>query len=137
MNIMADIITDLASKSGISPDVAQKGMGAVLEFLKSKLPADTFSKISAAVPGSDRMMAAAQAVPEASGGILGAVTGAVGKLFGGGASEMVAKLTHMGLSAEQLQEFVPQVVEFLKSRLPGDVFSKLSGLLPAAKEAVK
>ena len=35
---MADIATELASKCGISPDAAQKGMGAVLEFIKTAKP---------------------------------------------------------------------------------------------------
>src|SRR4051812_9875424 len=100
-----DVITTLASRCGINADQARKGLGAVLEFIKGKLPADAFSKVTAAVPGSERMMAAAQEAPESSGGILGAVTGAVtgavGKLFGGGAGELVSKLTQHGFSAEQ------------------------------------
>jgi len=128
---MADIITDLASRSGISPDLAQKGLGAVLAFFQSKLPADTFSKVRAAVPGADGMMAAAETGQEASGGIVRAVTGAVGKLFGGGgAAEMVSKLTEHGFSAEQLQAFLPSVLDFLKSRLPGDVMKQVSALIP-------
>jgi Protein of unknown function VcgC/VcgE (DUF2780) len=126
-----DILTQLADRSGISADQARKGLGAVLEFIKGKLPADSFAKVTATVPGAERMMAAAQNAPESSGGILGAVTGAVGKLFGGGAAELVSKLTQHGFSAEQLQSFVPNVVEFLKSRLPEDVTKKIAGLLPA------
>src|SRR5262249_52084429 len=134
---MADIITDLASKSGISPDLARKGLGGVLAFFQSKLPADTFSQVSAAVPGADSMMAAAQAGQESSGGILSAVTSAVGKLFGGGgAAEMVSKLTQLGFSAEQLQAFLPRVLDFFKGKLPGDVMSQVSGLMPTPKEPV-
>src|SRR3954454_11003699 len=126
-----DIITTLASRCGINADQARKGLGAVLEFIKSKLPADLFSKVTAAVPGSDRMMAAAVSAPESGGGILGAVAGAVGRLFGGGgAAEVVSKLSGFGFSAEQLESFLPKVMEFLRSRLPEDVMNKGSGLLP-------
>ena len=36
---MSDTVTDLAGKTGISPDQAQKGLGAVLEFLQNRAPA--------------------------------------------------------------------------------------------------
>jgi len=130
-----DFITDLAERSGISGDQAKQGLGAVLGFLKEKLPTDTFSKVSAAVPSADRMMSAAESAQEESGGILSSVTGAIGKLFGGSATEMVSKLTKSGLSLEQIKDFLPNVVDFLKSKLPGDVMSKISGLFPA-KEPV-
>src|SRR5262245_36268586 len=93
-----DFINNLVEKSGISADQAKQGLGAVLGFLKEKLPADTFSKVSTAVPGADRMMSAAETAPEDSGGIVSKVTGAIGKLFGGSAAEMVSKLTNSGLS---------------------------------------
>ena len=56
---MADIVTDLAEKSGVSPDQARQGLGAVLAFARESLPADEFAQVSAAVPGSDQLMAAA------------------------------------------------------------------------------
>jgi Protein of unknown function VcgC/VcgE (DUF2780) len=130
-----DFINDLAERSGISADQAKKGMGAVLGFLQEKLPADTFSKVSAAVPSAQHMMGAAETAQEESGGILSSVTGAIGKLFGGSATEMVSKLTKSGLSLEQIKDFLPNVADFLKSKLPGDVMSKITGLFPA-KEPV-
>ena len=75
---MADIASELAGKTGISVEAAQKGLGVVLGLLKSKLPADSYAKVTAAVPGADSMIAAA---PD-SGGVVGAVKGAVGKIFG-------------------------------------------------------
>jgi len=133
---MADTVTDLADKTGISPDQAQKGLGAVLGVLQNKLPADTFSQVSAAIPGSDGMMAAAESDQgSSSGGVLGAVTAMVGKLFGGSGTELVSKLSGLGFSAEQVTSFLPNVLEFLKARLPEGLMSKVSGLLPGPKEA--
>jgi len=133
---MSDTITDLAGKTDISPDQAEKGLGAVLGFLQDKLPTDTFSQVRAAVPGSDGMMAAAESDQESSGGgVLGAVTAMVGKLFGGSGTELVSKLSGLGFSAEQVTSFLPNVLEFLKARLPEGLMSKVSGLLPGPKEA--
>src|SRR5262249_62216364 len=82
---MADSTSEMASKCGISPEQAQKGLGAVLAFLKKSVPAETYAKISAAVPGSEEMTAAAESGQESSGGILGAIGDLAGKLVGGGA----------------------------------------------------
>jgi len=130
---MADFISDLASESNVNQDQAKKGLGAILAFMKDKLPADAFSKVNAAVPGADGMISAFQSAPEAHGGMLDAVKGAVGKLFGGG--EILAKLSKLGFSTEQLTAFIPKVLEFLKGKLPADVMKQVSGLLPVPEHA--
>jgi uncharacterized protein (DUF2267 family) len=133
---VADFISELASRSGVSADQAKKGVGALLSFLKDHLPAEGFSKVEAAVPGADAMMAAAPTGEEASGGVVGAITSAVGKLFGGGggAAALAGKLTQLGFSADQLQKFLPGVLNFLKDRLPPDVLNKISALMPTEEK---
>ena len=129
---MADFISDLAAKSGVSPDLARKGVGAVLAVLKDKLPAGAFAKVQAAVPNADDLAAAAPPPQEGSGGVIGAISGAVGKLVGGGggAAALMERLTQLGFSPEQLQKFLPNVLEFLKSKLPGDALKQITALLP-------
>ena len=129
---MADFISDLAKKSGVSPDLAGKGVGAVLALFKDKLPAGSFSQVLSAIPNASNLMTDAQAALQeaSSGGILGAVGDAVSKLFGGGAAELASHLTHLGFSADQLKSFLPGVLEFLKSKLPPDVVKQASALLP-------
>jgi hypothetical protein len=69
---MADIINELVSKCGISPDMAKKGLGTLLAAFKHVLPADSYAKIEGAIPGAPSMLADAQAEGEASsGGLLG------------------------------------------------------------------
>ena len=133
---MADFISELASKSGVSTDQAKKGVGALLAFFKDHTSAEGFSKIAAAVPGADGMMAAAQEdAGKSSGGILGAVTGMAGKLFGGGGgAALVTKLTQLGFSGEQAQPFLANVLEFFKDKLPGDLMKQVSGLIPTGEK---
>jgi hypothetical protein len=133
---MADLISELASKSGVSVEQAKKGLGAVLALFKQKLPANVFSQIQAAVPGADGMMAEAEAAEEPSGGgLLGSVKEMASKLFGGSGAALAAKCSHLGFSADQLQKFIPNVLEFLKGKLPADVMKKVSGLIPAGEKA--
>jgi hypothetical protein len=129
---MADFISDLATKAGVSPDLARKGVGAVLALFKDKLPAGIFAQVQSAIPNASNLMTDAQAALQAapSSGILGAVGDAVSKLFGGSAAELASQFTHLGFSADQLKSFLPRVLDFLKSKLPADVVKQASALLP-------
>jgi hypothetical protein len=133
---MSDIISDLAENSGISADQAKKGLGAVLSYAKASLPAETFDQVSAAVPGSEQMMAAAGPHEEPSGGILGSIKELASKFFGGGgaAAGLLARLSSLGISAEQAQSFLPRVMEFLKSKLPDSAMKQVSKFLPVPEE---
>jgi hypothetical protein len=135
---MADMLSELAERAGVSAEMAKKGLGALLAFLKGHLPAADFSKVAGAVPGADAMMSAAEAGEgESSGGLLGAAAAAVGKLFGGGAADLVAKLSGAGFSAEQAKSFLPAALEFLRGKLPANVAEKLAALIPAEAAAGK
>ena len=80
------------------------------------------------------MADAAEQSSETSGGVLSAVSGLAGKLFGsaGGASVLLSKLSELGFSPDQLQRFIPTVLEFLRSKLPQDVMKKITTAIPAA-----
>jgi hypothetical protein len=131
---MADLVTELANRSGVSTEMARKGIGAVLSFLKDKIPAESFTKVTNAVPDSANLMAAQVDSGEAGGGgVLSAVAGAVGKVLGGGAggaAALVSKLGNLGFSAEQSQGFLKNALDSLKDKVPGDVFKRISGLFP-------
>jgi hypothetical protein len=135
---MAETIGELASKSGISVDQAKEGLGALLSSLKGALPAESFSRLQEAVPDAGPMTAGAEkSGQESSGGLLGALTGAVGKLFGGGEGTLTAKLAQMGFSPEQLQQFLPNALEFLKRKLPADLMERIGSLIGGAGAAGK
>jgi hypothetical protein len=109
----------------------------VLTFLKSKLPEESFAKVSSAIPETQSLMSdAAEKGEHESEGLIGAVKGAVGKILGGGSTDaLLTKFGQLGLSAQQIEGFLPKVMEFLKSKLPGNVMNQVSGLLPTPHEA--
>jgi hypothetical protein len=129
---MADIVSDLAAKSGINVDQAKQGLGALLNLLRDKIPADTFSKVQAAIPGSANLMEHAES--SSGGGVLGAVKEAAGKLFGGGgsATAALATLQETGMSAEQGQNLFRNALEFLKDKLPEGIVKQIRDLIPPA-----
>jgi hypothetical protein len=132
---MTNLITDLASKVGISPELAQKGVGVLLVGLKNHLPAETFATVKNVVPDADALMTAGETA--GGGGLVGGIKEMAGKLLGGGAGEVTAKLTNIGFSAEQIQKFLPAVLDFVKGKLPPDVAAKLGSMIPAEPAAAK
>jgi hypothetical protein len=134
---MADITTELASKCGISPELAKKGLGTLLAAFKHALPADSFAKIEGAIPDAPAMLADAEAQGEASsGGLLGTLKDMAGKLFGGGGPAALAShFEKLGFAPDQVKHFIPRVVEFLKDKLPPDLMKHVSALLPHEEAA--
>lgn len=134
---MSNIISDLAAKCGISPEQAQQGLGAILAFIKKNLSTELAAKIDSAIPEASKMMALADSSEAtSSGGVLGAISEMAGKLFGGNGAEVLSQLSKVGFSPDQLQSFIPTVIEFLQSHLPPEVMKQVTRLLPTP-EAVE
>jgi hypothetical protein len=132
MCIMADIINELASQSGISPEMAKKGLGMLLAAFQHALPAERFAKIEGAIPGADKLLTDAQA-EESARGVLGSIRSLAGGLVGGGdAAALASHFGQLGFSSEQVSCFLPQVVDFLKGKLLSDLMRKITTLLPAS-----
>ncbi|AGA24508.1 DUF2780 domain-containing protein [Singulisphaera acidiphila] len=131
---MSDIVTALSSQTGIDGEMVKKGLGTLLTFLQKSLPPDLFSKLQAALPGASEMLSAHKPDHAGAGsGLLGMVSGLAGKLFGGSAgngAHLLSDLSHAGLSAEQIEAFLPRAFEQLKAFLPAELLEKVKAALP-------
>jgi hypothetical protein len=47
----------------------------------------------------------------------------------------VAKLGQIGMKPEQIEKFIPLVLEFLKGKLPDNILGQVGNLLPSTQEA--
>jgi hypothetical protein len=132
---MVDVIGVLASKSGLDPATVQKGVGALLAFLKGRLDPEVYAKVHAFLPGSDGMVAAYEANAKDHGGLLGVVAEIAGKVFGGHAGEgadLLAKMSRSGLDAGQAQALLPHAVDLLRDHLPPHLAEEVKPFLDAA-----
>jgi hypothetical protein len=131
---MADIVTSLSSRTGIDEEMVRKGLGALLTFLQKSLPPDLFGKLQAALPGAPEMLAACGPDQGGTGsGLLGLVSGLAAKLLGGNAgngAHLLSELSNVGLSAEQIEAFLPQAFDHLKEYLPAELLEQVKAALP-------
>jgi hypothetical protein len=137
---MSDVVNTLSSQTGIGADLIRKGLGAVLKVLQDQLPPELFSKVGSILPDAGELISAAEAPGQKSGGMLEAVTGLAGKLFGAkgeAATDLFTRLSQFGFSAEQLQAFLPRVLEFFQDKLPPEILEKLQGLMPGLPDVAE
>jgi hypothetical protein len=136
---MSDLANSLSSKTGIDPELVQKGLGSLLAFLKEHFGGDILNKVQAAIPNAHELLSAAESEKGSSGGgFLETISSLAGKLFGGHSKEAAALLSGFnkaGFSAEQVAAFLPHALELIQKHLPPEVFEKIKALLPAAATA--
>jgi len=101
----------IGSQLGLSNDQAKAGLGAVLAYAQTKLPAADFEKVSASVPGAADNIKAAQDA--------GAVTGPIADQ-----SALTAALGKVGITPDVAAQFVPAATNYI-SKLGGPEVAKI------------
>ena len=137
---MSDIVSSLSSQTGISPDLVRKGLGAVLKMLQDQLPPELFSKVQGVLPDAGAMISASESTGQEAGGMIQAVTSLAGKLFGNrgeAATDLFTRLGQHGFSPDQLQAFLPKVLEFFKDKLPPEALQMVERLVPGLSEVAE
>jgi hypothetical protein len=131
---MTDLIQSLSSETGASPDLIRTALAQVFAFLKRHLDPETVEKIEAHVPGASEL----PDVPEpvvgggGTGGLLGSIGQAVGKILGGKAGEgidLVSILSKTGLSLDNIRVLFTKLVAFLEAHLPPELLEQIKAHL--------
>jgi len=127
---MKELIDMLTKKLGVNAAQAEGGAAVLLKAAKDKLGSEEFGKLLGGVPGLGDLMKKAPASGGGLGGLLGGLAGAIG---GNAAliSTIVGGFGKLGLTAEDARRFAPVMSEYLKTKVPPDVVSKLETTLRA------
>jgi len=134
---MSDLVNELATRTGISSDLVQKGLGALLSFLKKELGEETFDKLKSSIPEASRLTTNYESSPQPSqsqGGLFDVLSGLAGKLLGGkagGGADLIAAFSKLGFKPEQIEAFLPKALELIKSHLSPELVQKLLAAVPA------
>lgn len=122
-----DLVGALSKEIGGTPEQSAGAAGALFGIAKSRLKADEFSQVAAAVPGMDSLLRAAPAVGGATGGAAGALSQAAGAASGlAGAANAFTKL---GLKPDMVAKAVPVLTSFVSKSGGASVGSLLAGVL--------
>lgn len=136
---MSDLVTELTTHTGLSPEQVQKGLGALLSFIKTQLGEENFDKLKASLPEASALTSryesepATEAAAPSLGGLFDIISGLAGKFLGGKAGEgvdLLSTLSKLGFKPEQIESFLPKALELIKSHLSPELLQKLLAALP-------
>lgn len=134
---MSEIVNRLSAQTGISSDLIQKGLGAFFSFLKKELGEETYTEVESSVPDAAHAVKSFETAPEATGGsgsLLGMVSDLAGKFLGGktgAGAELLSSFSKLGFKPEQIEAFLPKVLELIKTYLSPELIQKVLASLPA------
>jgi hypothetical protein len=120
----------LSSNLGVTKKQATGGAGSIFNVAKQKMSADDFTKVVKAVPGIDKMMAAAPKAKAATGKL-----GSAASLVGGssssisGAASLAGSFSQLGMKAGMVNAFIPIVLNYVKEKGGETVMNALQSAL--------
>ena len=121
-----ELVGALSKEIGSTPEQAAGAAGALFGLAKTRLKADEFSQIAAAVPGMDALLKAAP--PTGSPvGTTGPLPGAAGAATG--LASATSAFTKLGLQPEMVSKAVPVLTQFVTKSGGAQVGSLLAGAL--------
>jgi hypothetical protein len=112
----SELIGQLTKGLSVTPTQAKGGAGALFSLAKTRLSADEFSKVAAAVPGMSGLLKAAPAAGESSelSSLEGSLPGGLGSL--GTMASVAGSFHKLGLSPEMAAKFLPVMMKFVESK---------------------
>jgi hypothetical protein len=130
---MKDVIDAIADKSGIERTKAEMIVGLILGFIKREGPPGPVSKLFAAFPEADTIVAQAsqQTVPPTG---LGSLIGGLGSMLGGKTGDaltLAGQLTATGVPIGKIEVAAQELFSRLKDEVGPAVISQILGSLPA------
>lgn len=111
-------LVELLSRNlAVTEKQATGGAGSLFNLAKQNLGAEDFTRVAKAVPGIDKMMAAAPK-SEGAAGMLGGAS----SLFGGsapavgGVASLAENFSQLGMKAGMVDAFIPIILNYVKSK---------------------
>ena len=130
---MEDLITRISAAAGVAPDVAQKSIGIILNFLRKEGPPGAVAQVMQGLPGAEA--AADAAASEASGGGL---MGGLGSMMGGGGGLMAlaGQLSAAGLGMGEMQAVGKELFAAAQEKAGPDAIGEIAGAIPGLSQFI-
>lgn len=129
-----ELITQLASKVGLSEQKISGGVGALMKYTQESLSPEQFAQISDALPELTGLLDSAPALDQDA-----STVSQLSSLLGDGDTAEKAKrlanlrgsFEQLGISSEQIKQLVPAIVEYAKSKGGDSIAGLLQQVLTA------
>jgi hypothetical protein len=125
-----DLIQELIKATGVTPQQAEGGAGALFKMAQDKLGAGDFSKLTSAIPQIQELIKAAPS--SGGGGLLGSIAQSLGGSQLGGLASMAGMLTSLKLDPATIGKFVPVIIQFVQQQGSPELAAMLQKILPKA-----
>ncbi|GJE58851.1 DUF2267 domain-containing protein [Methylobacterium trifolii] len=128
---MEELIARVTNRTGLDAATAQTAIGHILAFLQKEGPATEVSRLMAALPGSEALVAQSN---EGEGG--GGLMGMLGGMMGGGVMGLGQKLMSAGVPMGQMQPLGQELFAYGRETAGEDTMGPIVGAIPGLNQFV-
>ena len=118
---MEELIGRVSAAAGIEPDVAQKSIGVILNFLRKEGPAGPVGELMSALPGAEA------AADSADGG---------GMTGGGGLMALAGQLSSAGLGMGEMSAVGKELFAAAREKVGEDTIGEIAGAIPGLHQFI-
>ncbi len=124
------LVQRLSKELGVTKKQATGGAGSIFKVAKQNMTADDFTKVAKAVPGMNKMMAAAPKADKATG-MLGSASSLLGesKSSVAGAASLAGSFSQLGMDGGMVSAFIPIILNYVKEKGGETVMNALQSAL--------
>ncbi|WFU09841.1 hypothetical protein QA646_02945 [Rhizobium sp. CB3090] len=129
---MNEIIDQIATRAGISPDIAEKAVGMMLGFLQREAPDGPVTKMIESIPGASDLVAQYNGEETSGGGLLGGLLNAVGA--GGGLMALGQSLMSSGLGMGEISSLAKETIATAREHAGDEVVDEVVNSVPGLSQ---
>lgn len=131
---MNEVVTQIADRVGISPDLAEKALGMMLGFLQREADDGAVAKMIEAIPGGSDLVAQFNGEGASGGGLLGGLMSALGG--GGGIMGLGQQLMSEGLGMGEITALAKETISIAKQYAGEEVVDQVVASVPGLSQFV-
>jgi hypothetical protein len=132
---MNEVVTQIADRVGIAPDLAEKALGMMLGFLQREAEDGPVAKMIEAIPGGSDLVAKFNGEGAGGGGgLLGGLMSALGG--GGGIMGLGQQLMAEGLGMSEITALAKETIVIAKQYAGEEVVDQVVASVPGLSQFV-
>ncbi len=129
---MNELVSRVADKVGIAPDVAEKAMGMMLGFLQREADDAAVARMIEAIPGAPELVAKFNGEQSGGGGLLGGLMAS----FGGGVMALGQQLMSQGLGMGEITALARETIAIAREHAGDETVDTVVASVPGLSQFV-